>query len=153
MLKENEEIAYKPLLAYHKHSGERIAGPMPVEELFSTKINADALSRRVFRHSRPKFHAMLLKQLRSIGVEVEYDKEVADYFEDGKAAKAGVILQDGSRYEADLVVAADGVRGNSWPLVAGHLIPARSSGHAIFRAAYDVNIALADPVVAERLPY
>jgi 2-polyprenyl-6-methoxyphenol hydroxylase-like FAD-dependent oxidoreductase len=77
---------------------------------------------------------------------------VVNYFENGDDGKAGVVLKDGSRHEADLVVAADGVRGNSWPLVAGHPVPARSSGHAIFRVAYPVENALADPMIAERFP-
>jgi 2-polyprenyl-6-methoxyphenol hydroxylase-like FAD-dependent oxidoreductase len=152
MLHENEEIAYEPMIAYHKHTGERIAGPMHFTELLSTNIKQDMMPKRIYRHSRPKFHAMLLRQLRSVGIEVEYGHEVVDYFEDAEATKAGVILSDGSKHAADLVVAADGVRGKSWPLVAGHPVPARRSGHAIFRVAYDVETALADPMIAERFP-
>ena len=152
MRRETEKIAYKPLIAYHKHTGERISGPMEVSELFTTEIKEDAIAPRIYRHSRRKFHAMLLKQLRRIGIEVEYGMEAVDYFENKEAAQAGVILHDGSKHEADLVVAADGVRGNSWPLVAGRPVPARSSGNALFRVAYDVQEALADPMVAERFP-
>jgi 2-polyprenyl-6-methoxyphenol hydroxylase-like FAD-dependent oxidoreductase len=152
MLKENEEIAYDPMIAYHKHTGERIAGPLYFKELLSTNVRTEMMPKRIYRHSRPKFHAMLLGQLQKIGIEVEYGNEVVDYFENGDDGKAGVVLKDGSRHEADLVVAADGVRGNSWPLVAGHPVPARSSGHAIFRVAYPIENALADPMIAERFP-
>ena len=105
---------------------------------------------QIVRHSRPKFHAMLLEQLDKCGIEVEFDKEVVDYFEDATSRRAGVLLKDGSKYEADLVVAADGVRGRSVSLVAGGPVPARSSGNAAFRVAYPVELALADPVIAER---
>lgn len=91
---------------------------------------------------------MLLEQLAKSGIEVEYDKEVVDYFEDG--SRAGVVLKDGSKPAADVVVAADGLRGASWGLVAGHPVPAKSSGSAIFRASYPVELAMADPLVAER---
>ncbi|KAK5133283.1 hypothetical protein LTR08_008017 [Meristemomyces frigidus] len=113
-------------------------------------VDAGNPAQRTYRHSRPKFHRMLLEQLAETAVKVEYDMEVMDYFEDASRGRAGVILKDGSKYEADLVVAADGLRGNSWSLVAGKPVPAKSSGKAIFRVAYPVELALADPMVAER---
>ena len=93
---------------------------------------------------------MILDQLDRIRVHIEYGKEVVNYFEDAESGRAGVVLKDGSRHEADLVVAADGLHGKSWALVAGHPVPARSSGDAIFRVAYPVELALADPMVADR---
>lgn len=78
------------------------------------------------RHSRPKFHAMFVEQLGKCGIEIEFDKEVVNYYEDMETGDAGVILKDGSRHGADLVVAADGVKGRSWSLVAGGPVPARS---------------------------
>ncbi|KAK3699218.1 hypothetical protein LTR37_016579 [Vermiconidia calcicola] len=95
---------------------------------------------------------MLLEQLNKVGLGVEYGKEVSDYFEDVGSNRAGVVLKDGSKHEADLVVAADGVRGASWSLIAGRPVPAKSSGDAIFRVAYPIAIALKDPVIAERFP-
>lgn len=95
---------------------------------------------------------MLLEQLDKLGIAVEYDREVVEYSEDCTAGRAGVVLKDGSRYSADLVVAADGIRSASRSLVAGEPVPARSTGNAVFRVAYPVEIALADPVIAERFP-
>ena len=89
-----------------------------------------------------------MEQLGKIGLKVEHGKEVVDYFEG--SPRAGVILNDGSRDDANLVVAADGIRTASWPLVAGRPVLARSSGKAIFRVAYPVELALADPMIAER---
>jgi hypothetical protein len=156
MMKENEEIAYDPLVAYHNQSGERIAKPVSFQEAFlkkdlkDLKDSKDSAPQKMWRHSRPKFHNMLLKQLSRIGLEVEYGKEVVAYAESAADGKAMVILKHGSKHEADLVIAADGVRSASLDLVAGGPIPARSSGNAIFRAAYPVKYALADPMVAER---
>ena len=148
MQKDCERIAQKPLLVYCDHTGKRFTKPMELEDLMPKEL-VDA-GMRIYRHSRPKFHKMLLDQLGRIGVAVEYECEVVEYFEDVSRAVAGVVLKDGSRHEADLAIAADGVRGASRSLVQGHEIPARSSGDAIFRIAYPVELALADPMVADR---
>lgn len=148
MRQRNQEIAYHPMIAFHSHTGERLAGPIDLSEIVSE--NGGDASKHIYRHSRPKFHRMLLDQLGIIKIPVEYGNEVVEYFENTHAAKAGVVVRDGTTHEADLIVAADGVRGNSWPLIAGQPIPARSSGAAVFRVAYPVELALADPVVAER---
>ncbi|KAK6398138.1 hypothetical protein LTR65_003218 [Meristemomyces frigidus] len=134
----------------HKHTGERVAGPMALEDLISKNVKEGTVPEQLYRHSRPKFHNMLHEQLEGIGVVVEYGMDVVEYFENVARGRAGVVLKDGSRREADLIVAADGVRGNSWQLVAGKPVPARSSGNAIFRVAFPVELALADPLVAER---
>lgn len=112
LLRRNEDIAYDPLLAYHKHTGERIAGPMEVSALVSKDIQESSKPERIYRHQRPKFHSMLLEQLASIGVQVEYGKEFVEHFEAADGGQAGIVLADNSRHEADLVVAADGVRGH-----------------------------------------
>jgi 2-polyprenyl-6-methoxyphenol hydroxylase-like FAD-dependent oxidoreductase len=118
--------------------------------MLSEKINLEKTPMKVYRHSRPKFHAMLLRQLSRIGIEVQYGKEVAEYSENLEKGRAGVLFKDGSRQEADIVIAADGLRSASQDLIASHPVPARSSGAAMFRAAFPVEYALADPMVAER---
>ena len=72
---------------------------------------------------------------------------MVDYF-DGES-KGGLVLKDGTKLEADLVIAADGLRTHSWNLVAGQRVPARSSGNAVFRVAYPASVALEDPVIYE----
>lgn len=106
--------------------------------------------KRLYRHHRPKFHKMLLAQLEKVGLQVEYSHRVISYFEDGELAKGGVILDNGEKIEADLVVAADGVGTKSHILVAGKKVVAKSSGFSIYRTAYPVEFALADEVVAGR---
>jgi 2-polyprenyl-6-methoxyphenol hydroxylase-like FAD-dependent oxidoreductase len=153
MEEENERIAYSPLVAYCKENGEVFAGPMDFKEILSDNVTNAKAKQRIYRHSRPKFHQMLYEQLSKIGVEVEFDQEVVDYFDDEERQRAGVVLKDGSRQEADLVVAADGARGTSWSLVAGHPVPARSSGDAMFRVAFPVEHVLSDPDITERFKF
>ena len=119
----------------------------------SENIGNEKAKQRIYRHSRPKFHRMLYEQLGQIGLEVEFDKDVVDYFEDEDRGRAGVVLSGGTRLEADLVVAADGVRGKSWSLVAGQPVPARSSGDAMFRVAFPVEHVLSDPEILKRFPF
>ena len=149
---ENEKIAYSPLVAYCKQNGEIFSGPMDFKEILSDVANAKA-KQRIYRHSRPKFHRMLYEQLGKIGLEVEFDKEVVDYFDDEERQRAGVVLQVRPLEDADLVPAAHGVRGTSWSLVAGHPVSARSSGDAMFRVAFPVEHVLSDPEITERFKF
>lgn len=148
--KENEEISYDPWVSYHKHTGERILGPKPVFTDDSKTGDRANIPERIYRHHRPKFHQFLLAQARGVGIEVEYGQRVVEYFEDATARKGGVVLQGGSKLEADVVIAADGVGTKSYMLTMGEKVDAKGSGYAIYRTAYPVDVALADPQVAER---
>lgn len=152
MSKHHEEIAYNPLFAGCKHTGERRNKPgefsAMVKSKVSTKQNTNAWSG--VQHSRPKFHAMLLEQVQRTGIPIEFGRNVVQYYEESDASKGGVVLTDGSKHEASVVVAADGWHGKSWELIAGKPVPAQSSGTAIFRAAYPVELAIRDPLIAER---
>ncbi|KAH6698284.1 hypothetical protein BKA61DRAFT_497309 [Leptodontidium sp. MPI-SDFR-AT-0119] len=151
MQAENELIAYNPLMKFCDHLGNLVKGPMDFKDLLAGASVDEG--KRIYRHSRPKFHAMLLAQLERMGLKVEYGHQVVEYTEGIDRGLGGVVLKDGSRIEADLVVAADGLNGASWHLIAGKPVPARGSGDAIFRVAYPVEIALKDPAIAERFPF
>lgn len=133
--------------------GKIFAGPMDFKEILSENITDAKAKQRMYRHSRPKFHRMLHEQLSKIGLEVEFDKEVVDYFDDEERRRSGVVLKDGSRLEADLIIAADGARGVSWSLIAGRPVPARSSGDAMFRVAFPVENVLSDSGITERFKF
>jgi 2-polyprenyl-6-methoxyphenol hydroxylase-like FAD-dependent oxidoreductase len=146
MKKDIERIAYDPLFAMNNVKMETLMGPMKVASVVQEGSKAE----RISWYMRPDFQEMLLSQLEKVGIEVEYEKPVVEYFDDDENNQAGVVLKDGSRHQADLVVAADGIRSASSSLINGEPIPAKSSGHAIFRVAYPVELALADPLVAKR---
>lgn len=149
MRQRANEIQFHIMMSIHNQRGEQLEEPADLENFISKSVSPESVA-NMQRHSRPMFAEMLAEQLAQVDIKVEYGMEVKDYFEDAAKGRAGVLLKDGSKHEADIVVAADGVRGNSWPLVAGKPVPARSSGDAIFRVAYPVELALADPMVAER---
>ncbi|KAF4629075.1 hypothetical protein G7Y89_g9071 [Cudoniella acicularis] len=146
LLATNEEIAYDPWVSYHKHTGECVVPPAPIE----WDTTGGVVPERIYRHHRPRFYKMLLDQLTAIGIEVEYNHRVVDYYETEDGEKGGVKLASGEKLEADLVVAADGVGTKSHVCVSGKEVRARSTGYSIFRTAYPVEFAAADPEIDER---
>ncbi|MCJ1436611.1 hypothetical protein MMC27_005991 [Xylographa pallens] len=149
LAKLNEELAYDPWMAFYKHIGEVVIPPGPMNWDVGAPEEKDRPA-RIYRHHRPKFYRMLLAQLEELGVKAEFSHRVVDYYEETAAGKGGVVLDNGSKIDADVVVAADGVGTKSFSLVAGRKVEARSSGYAIFRTAYPVKYALVDSQVAER---
>lgn len=152
---ECERINYSGVIAYHNISGERISGPEPVPIGKPTMTLNDGSERIIpfHRHHRPKFVAALLAQVLELGIEVTFGAKVVDYFEDMDGGKAGVVLENGGRMEADVVIAADGIGTKSNKLVnPGDDERAYSSGISIFRTAFPVELALADPEVRDRWP-
>ncbi|KAH8879261.1 putative monooxygenase [Thozetella sp. PMI_491] len=154
MAEENERIVYDPWMSYHKLTGECIVPPGPFDFGVAGRVAEDGEPgpQRLDRHSRPKFVRMLLTQLERLGLKVEYDKYVVDYYEDRERRKGGAVLHDGERLEADIVIAADGVGTKSHKLINGEDIKAYSSGMAAFRTAYPVDRILADRELDERFP-
>lgn len=151
---ECERINQDPWIAFYKITGERVSGPEPVS--FGT-INfalADGTEKTIpfQRHNRPKFVAALLAQARGAGVDITFGAQVVDYFENGERQEAGVLLEDGSRLKADVVIAADGVGTKSNKVVNGHNIRAYPSGFSIFRTAFPVGLAISDPDIRDRWP-
>lgn len=153
---ENERIAIYPWISYHKFSGERMAGPEPFN-LFAKREQDEGMGQqqpipsylaRMYRHSRPKFLAMLLAHLKRLGIEVEYGRRAVEYYEDND--RGGVAFADGDRLEADVVVAADGMGTKSHRLISGHDIRARGSGWAVARTVYPVKALADDPELEER---
>lgn len=147
---ENERIAYEHLLGYHRQTGEVVVPAAKIDLGFTTTEDGQVKPRRVYRHQRPKFAKMLLEQLGRIGISVQYDHKVVEYYENAKTGKGGVKLENGQTIEADLVIAADGVGTRSHRLISGRELRARGSGYAIYRSAYPIEHAMKDPLVAER---
>ncbi|KUI54202.1 Zeaxanthin epoxidase, chloroplastic [Cytospora mali] len=149
-----DNSGYDVWISFHKINGDKVAGP---ERFVFDKDGEDRLTEdgepapdRIHRVARPRFTATLLGQALALGIEVTYGKRAVDYFEDGD--KAGVICEDGSRLEADVVVAADGVGTKSHKLISGHDIRAVGSNYSIFRTAYSSELVTADTELAKRFP-
>lgn len=131
-----------------------MAGPVPydIKATANGRLADDGGSgpSKVYRVPRAKFAATLRAQVQALGIEISFGQRVADYFEDD--TRGGVVLDDGTRLEADVVVAADGVGTKSHRLVSGRDVRAMASGRSIFRTAYPVELVVSDPELAERFP-
>jgi 2-polyprenyl-6-methoxyphenol hydroxylase-like FAD-dependent oxidoreductase len=153
MFEENERIASDPWLSWHKITGEKISSPAPLQfqpPKGSSDEGHEDRPKRMYRHSRPKFHEMLSRQAGKVGIHVQYGKRVVEYYEDPAAGKAGVTLENGETIEADVVLAADGIGSKSTKVTMGREVPARPTGFAIYRAALPVELAMVDPMVRDR---
>lgn len=95
--------------------------------------------------TRSDFHFMLYQYAMHLGIDVRLDARVMEYFE--HADKGGVILESGARLTADLVVSADGVGSRAGVLIKGHRDQPSSSGYAMLRATYPVELALQNPLL------
>lgn len=64
--------------------------------------------------SRPKLIAALYGFVKLLGIPVTFGKKVVDYRESLEDSRAGVVAEQGEKFEADLVIAADGMGSISW---------------------------------------
>lgn len=97
---------------------------------------------------RPLVYKMFVNQVNRLAVKVQFGKRVVKYWEDEKRGKAGVETDQGDRYEADVIIAADGVGSKSQDIVGGQ-VRAASSGRAMWRAAFPVEYLDKNPKVKE----
>lgn len=150
LAEENEKIAFVPHLAFYTLSGHRVTEPNHVE--YRKDKGSKKVPGQITRHWRPQLHGMLLRQLYAIGISVEYGCRAVEYFEQSHTRRAGILLANGERLEADVVIAADGLRSHSTKVTLGQEIRARPTGQAFYRTAFPVEIAMNDPMVRERFP-
>ncbi|KAL6717308.1 hypothetical protein ACLMJK_005223 [Lecanora helva] len=145
-----EAAQYDCWMTYNKHTGEHIYGPNPPSFNDPENMIGRVGPHVAFMQHRVKLHKLFLAQVEKLGLKVEWNKKVIEYFEDEDIEKGGIVVEGGQRYYADVVIAADGIKTKSGIIVAGRHTPAFPSGMAIYRCAYPAKQALADPTVRER---
>ncbi|EKG16468.1 Monooxygenase FAD-binding protein [Macrophomina phaseolina MS6] len=130
-----------------KHSGAQMIAPLKVAE----RLKAQGLDPKTppgTFQMRPLVYKMFVSQVERLGVKVQFGKRVVDYWEDEQRGRAGVVTDRGEGFEADVVIAADGVGSKSQKIVGGQ-VKAISSGRAMWRAAFPVAHLDRDPEVKE----
>ena len=98
---------------------------------------------------RAHFAKILYDQVQRAGIEIKFDKKVVEYYEDSARGKAGVITSDGSKWEADLVLAAEGAASKSQQAFPDLAHPELNSGRVAYRGVVPLDIAMSDPGVKE----
>lgn len=146
LMKEYKEISlHNAWIETFKHSGEVIIPPKKVaDRLRAVGLDPDTPPGEF--QMRPLVYRMFVNAVEKLGVSVEFNRKVVDYFEDDH--KGGCTTDDGQRYEADVVIAADGVGSKSQKLVGGQ-VRARPSGRAMWRAAFPKEALDVNPKVKE----
>ncbi|RSL61468.1 hypothetical protein CEP54_006271 [Fusarium duplospermum] len=96
---------------------------------------------------RSDFHRLLYQYAIHMGIDVRLGARVVEYCE--SSDKGGVVLDTGARITADLVVAADGIGSRSGVVIKGERDKPTSSGYAMFRATYPLEIAAQNPLLAD----
>jgi 2-polyprenyl-6-methoxyphenol hydroxylase-like FAD-dependent oxidoreductase len=137
-----KHIRYKPVMTFLKFDGEVLGGPFPAEDSPETPVPIH----------RAKLQRALYDYVVSLCISVTFSNHVSQYFDARDTEKAGVITDVGERFEADLIVAADGVGSKSWKLIQVSQSEARSSGFAVYRTAFPTEVAHGEPAVAEKFP-
>ncbi len=130
-----------------KHDGERMIPPSRVADRLRSAgmdVNRPPGSFQM----RPLVYKMFVRQLESLGVVVQFGKRVIDYYEDEGRQIAGVVTDQGERFEADIIIAADGVGSKSQKIVSGQ-VKALSSGRAMWRAPFPRHHLDKNPEVKE----
>jgi 2-polyprenyl-6-methoxyphenol hydroxylase-like FAD-dependent oxidoreductase len=135
MLHEYEKISMSNAwIETFKHSGEHVIPPLKV----SDRLRAQGMDPNTppgrFQ-MRPLVYQMLIRQVEKLGIKVHFGKKVVDYYENEQAGKGIAVTDRGEHFEADVVIAADGVGSKSQALVGGQ-VRAMSSGRAMWRAAF-----------------
>jgi 2-polyprenyl-6-methoxyphenol hydroxylase-like FAD-dependent oxidoreductase len=106
-----------------------------------------AWGRRINGH-RGQLHNIIYRHAVARGIDIRLGQRVEDYFEtDTPLAQAGVVLADGHRFAADVVIAAEGVRSRGRKIVLGFDENPKSSGYAVYRAWFPADRIRDNPVI------
>lgn len=97
--------------------------------------------------NRSELHTLLWEYIQELGIRVDFSAAVDDHFETND--EASVVLADGQKLTADIVVAADGVGSKSWSMVLGEKDVTISSEFACYRANFQAGEALKNPIIAK----
>ncbi|KAF2005634.1 FAD/NAD(P)-binding domain-containing protein [Amniculicola lignicola CBS 123094] len=97
----------------------------------------------VFNGHRGELHEIVFNYAKSLGVKIHLGCRVENYFETEEGA--GIMLEDGTKVDGDVVIGSDGVRSKARTLVLGYEDKPKSSGYAVWRAWFSNKDMIADP--------
>lgn len=145
MKKSYDEISlHDAWIETYKHDGALMLPPQKVSDRLHAAGLDPGNAPGAFQ-MRPLVYKMLLDQVHELGINIEYGRRVVNYFEN-EGEQGGVELEDGTKIQAGLVVAADGIGSKANKLVGGE-VRARSSGRAMWRAVMPIECLDSDPEV------
>ncbi|KAL1977280.1 hypothetical protein VTN31DRAFT_139 [Thermomyces dupontii] len=97
-----------------------------------------------FNGHRGELHTVVFNYAKDeLGIPIHLGHNVTQYWEDDD--HAGIILEDGTKVTADVVIGSDGVRSKARELVLGYEDKPKSSGYAVYRAWFPNTDMIKDP--------
>lgn len=132
MKAEYEEISMQScFLETFKHDGELMIPKMKVSERLRA-VGLDPNTPPGAFQMRPLVYKMFINQAKRLSIPFLFNKRVVKYSENKN--KASVETDEGEKFEADVVIAADGIGSKSQTIVGGE-VRAASSGRAMWRVS------------------
>ncbi|KAH8690554.1 hypothetical protein BGW36DRAFT_432352 [Talaromyces proteolyticus] len=143
MAKTYSSIIYRPAMTLFTYDGIFVGGPFELSE---------ESHYRPVPVSRPKLIRALYDYATSLGIPIKLGKRVVDYVESDVKNRAYAMTDSGERFEADIIVAADGIGSKAWKVTIGNEVKAISSGWSVYRVTYPTTILHKDPFLAQQYP-
>ena len=120
------------------HDGDTVLGPIVMPK-------GGGVSNAGMNVHRSSLNRCLYEYAAALGIEVAFGTRITEYHDDGE--KGSCVSKTGERFEADVVVAADGIGSRSAEVVRneGEEGKGKSSGYAAYRCTYSAGESLATP--------
>lgn len=148
MAKEYDAISmHNAWIETYKHDGTPMVRTLSVADRLRNEGLDPGTPPGTFQ-MRPLIYKMYVRQVNKLGINIQFGKRVVDYYEDTTRKRAGVVTDRGETFEADVVIAADGIGSKSQKLVGGE-VRALMSGRAMWRAAFPIHHLDKNPRVKE----
>jgi salicylate hydroxylase len=98
---------------------------------------------------RANLHKCLLERALQLGCKVHCSSRAVDVLVNGHGETATVVLYDGRRMTADLVVGADGINSRMREVMLGKKDPPTPTGDLAYRLLLSTKEMLKDPELAD----
>ncbi|CAH0020561.1 unnamed protein product [Clonostachys rhizophaga] len=132
---EREPKISTTVISYYSYHGEFINSAMP--EWRGSDVEANSGLGTVGQIiTRPNHAEVMLAQIRQLGIPIVWGKKVVKYGEALKDGPAFAETEDGERFEADVIIAADGVHSASREIVKGNVPPVQRTGYYAARTGF-----------------
>ena len=120
------KVALPPSLEFYKYDGSLIV------KLSDRDAGGEGIvSAPLWRNS---LHAELYRYAMELSIPITFDKSVVEFWE--IESKGFIRCSDGQQYEADVVVAADGITSKAAKLIVKEQETPTSSEYAIYRTSF-----------------
>jgi len=93
--------------------------------------------------NRGEIQRLMFEYAKSIGIRIHFGARISNYFEEDNSS--GVYVGD-ERFEADGVIACDGIHSTARKYVTGKEDRPQSSGYAVYRSWFNLDSLVDDPL-------